>query len=104
MSIERRRHKRITVSLEAKLEGLHKNYPARVSDISVGGCYVETVAQVSVGEIVQVDIYLPTGKWLSLRGEVLYFHQTIGFGLRFLQLSQLEMEMLNHLILYSGDE
>lgn len=104
MSIERRRHKRITVSLEAKLEGLHNNYPARVSDISIGGCYVETVAQVSVNETVRVEVHLPTGNWLSLRGEVLYSHHTIGFGLRFLQLSQLEMEMLNHLILYSSDE
>ena len=104
MDEERRRHKRVSVSLEAKLEGLHSNYPARVSDISIGGCYVETLAQVSVGEHVRVEVRMPTGSWLSLRGEVLYFHHTVGFGMRFLQLSQLEMEILNNLVSYSSDE
>jgi hypothetical protein len=104
MGIERRRHKRVSVSLEARLEGLHSNYPARVSDISIGGCYVETMAQVAIGETLRIEVKLPTENWLYLRGEVLYVHHTVGFGIRFLQLSQLEMEILNNLISLSSDD
>jgi hypothetical protein len=88
MEQERRKNDRSTVSLEAKLFGSNDGYRARVSDVSMGGCYVETIASVSVGDNVAVQVKAPNGNWISLKGKVTAYHPTVGFGMSFSQLSQ----------------
>jgi hypothetical protein len=69
MSDERRDEERIPLSLEVRWEGVM--HSARVSDISVDGCYIDTIAAtVAVGELVSFELKLPGGEWLPLRGEV----------------------------------
>jgi c-di-GMP-binding flagellar brake protein YcgR len=99
---ERRRDERIALPLEAHYEALSGKYVARLSDVSLGGCYVESLAQVSVGETIRFEIQLPTGRWLPLQGEVVYHHPHLGFGVRFTDLSELEREMLASIIEYGS--
>lgn len=100
---ERRRDERISLPLEARCEGLSGKYTARLADVSLGGCYVESLALVSVGEQIQFQIQLPTGRWLPLHGEVVYYQPTLGFGVRFTELSELESEMLRYIIEYGSE-
>jgi hypothetical protein len=97
---DKRRDERVSLPLEARCEGLSGKYTARLSDVSIGGCYVETLALVAVGERIRFEIQLPTGRWLPLHGEVVYHQQNLGFGVRFTELSELDREMLAHIIEY----
>jgi hypothetical protein len=89
---------RYSLPLEVHWESLSGKRRARISDISLGGCYMESLAQVAVGEEVHFEIQLPTGGRMPLRGEVVHLHPNIGFGLRFLSLSVMERNVLMHVI------
>ncbi|MBA3767850.1 MAG: PilZ domain-containing protein [Acidobacteria bacterium] len=96
MTNERRDEERISLNLEARWEGIA--HSARVSDISVDGCYVDTIATaVSVGELILIEIKLPNGKWLPLRGEVTHTMPNVGFGLCFTFLTEDEQRLIAQL-------
>ena len=98
----RRRDVRVSLPLEARFEALSGKHTARLSDVSLGGCYVETLSHVTIGEAIQFGIHLPTGRWLTLKGEVVYHHRNLGFGVRFVDLSDEEREMLEHIVEYGS--
>lgn len=100
MADERRRYERVGIPLEARWEGLAGRHAARISDISLGGCYVETLGQVAEGERINFEIQLPTERWLPLRGEVAHYYPHMGFGLRFFDLTEAEEDVLARLIEY----
>ena len=101
MSNERREGERVPLPLEARLESASGKHPVRISDISLNGCYIETLGQVSVGERVRFEIQVPTGQWMRLSGEVAYTHSNIGFGVRFVGLSDSKRKVLEQLIDYA---
>jgi hypothetical protein len=91
---DRREDKRKEISLDVKWEGGH----ARLNDLSLGGCYVDSLGQVSVGEIIALEIKLPDGSWLPLSGTVTYYHPGLGFSLCFTLLTDDEQEKLSEVI------
>src|SRR5215207_5153584 len=96
MTDERRDVERIPLSLDARWEGV--SHSARVSDISVDGCYVDTIAtHFAVGDIVSIEIRLPSGQWLPLRGEVTHTTPNVGFGLCFTFLTEDEQRQIRQL-------
>jgi PilZ domain len=98
MTEDRRSDERISVNLPAKWDGLAGNYEARIKDLSLGGCFVNTPGRVDVGEVVSLDIKLPSGEWLQLRGEVAAFQGGIGFGLLFTFLTSDEEQALREVV------
>lgn len=50
MADERRVAERVRLLLETRWQGLSGQHTARVYDLSLGGCYIETPGQVSPGE------------------------------------------------------
>jgi len=100
---ERRTGKRWDVSLDAVWDGKSGNYTARISDLSDGGCYVDSLGGVTMGEIVNLRLQLPNGEWLSLSGEVAHHNPPVGFGLRFVDLSEEQLETLRSFIEYLKD-
>jgi hypothetical protein len=48
---------------------------------------------------VNLQIQLPSGEWLPLRGEVASYHPGVGFGLAFTSLSEEEIGVLKELML-----
>jgi PilZ domain-containing protein len=101
MSIERRIQRRFDVCLDAVWDGARSNSTARVADLSEGGCYIDSIAEVTEGEILRLKIKMPSGDWLDLVGVVAHSFPRLGFGLRFVNLdeekrSQLEL-VLAHL-------
>ena len=98
MSRERRNNARKQILLEAKWESLSSRHEARVDDVSLGGCFVNTYAKVELGERVDLEIQLPSGKWLSLRGKVASYQPGVGFGLAFSSLTAKETAGLKELL------
>lgn len=93
---ERRNEERLEVSLEAVWEGQHR--PARITDLSEGGCFVDTTGESFVGEQLTFRVLLPDGAWLELTGEVTHQHIPVGFGLRFSNLTDEQLEQLRAFI------
>jgi hypothetical protein len=94
----RRRDDRLEVCLDAAWDGKSGNYTARVTDLSEGGCYLDTLGEANVGEILSFKVQAPTGEWLELTGEVAHETPPLGFGVRFVSLSDEQLENLRSLI------
>lgn len=76
------------------------NYTARVTDLSEGGCYVDSIGEAYTGELLSFKVQMPNGEWLELTGEVAHHTNTVGFGLRFVDLTDHQRERLRELIAY----
>jgi len=77
---------------------MSRTHEVRVDDLSLGGCFVNTYGQVQLGEHVDLQIQLPSGHWLPLRGIVASYQSGVGFGLSFGSLSEEETAALKELI------
>jgi len=73
-------------------------HEARVDDVSLGGCFVNTFGRVELDEAVNLQILKSSGGWLALRGRVASYHPGIGFGLSFDPLSEEETADLRELL------
>jgi hypothetical protein len=93
---ERRSSQRAPLLLEVRWESLSGKHSARATDISLSGCYIESIGQVTVGEKIHIEIQLPSGSWMPLQGEVVYRQDHLAFGLRFIGLTDQEQEMLGY--------
>jgi hypothetical protein len=98
MTDNRRSDERVPTNLPAKWDGESGANEARIEDLSLGGCFVNTRGRVDVGEIVTLEIKLPSGEWLQLRGEVASYQAGIGFGMLFPFLTDDEEQALRELI------
>jgi hypothetical protein len=59
----------------------------RVTDVSSGGCYVETIVSVQVGEEVKFELNHPDGHSVPFTGTVAYHFEGMGFGVKFTNLN-----------------
>jgi Tfp pilus assembly protein PilZ len=98
MQDERRINKRKRLLLEAKWRSVSRRHEARVDDVSLGGCFVNTYAQVELGEHIDLEIQLASSEWLSLRGQVASYQPGVGFGMSFTSLSAEEAAGLEELL------
>ena len=103
MTDERRSSQRKRILLEAKWESMSNSHEARVDDVSVGGCFVNTFGRVELNEQVNLQIELPSGEWLSLSGSVASYQPGVGFGMSFDSLSEEELATLEELIATSEE-
>jgi hypothetical protein len=71
---------------------------ARISDISAGGCYIDTIVQVIVGENVTIHITASDGLSMPFKGQVAYILAGNGFGVEFLNLTDVQTEFLKGLM------
>ena len=95
---DRRNEKRWDVCLDAVWDGKSGNYVARVTDLSEGGCYVDTMGEAQVGEVIAFKLQLPDGEWFELNGEVAHQSSPLGFGLRFVKLTDEQHKKLRSLL------
>jgi|SRR5712691_8532093 len=98
MTENRRSEERVSINLPARWAGLSGTSEARIEDLSLGGCFVNTGGMVDIGEIVGVEIKLPSGEWLQLRGEVTSYQAGIGFGVLFPFLTDEEEQAIRELV------
>ena len=98
MPVERRNNQRKRILLEAKWQSVSRRHEARVDDVSLGGCFVNTYANAEIGEHVDLEILLPSGEWLPLRGQVASYQPGVGFGMSFTSLTREETSGLKELM------
>lgn len=95
---DRRAKPRLRVSLDAMWDSSTEAHSARVTDLSEGGCFLDSVGEVRLGEIVGFRILLPDEDWLYLEGEVRHYSAGRGFGVQFVALNDEQAEKLQELI------
>ena len=80
---------------EVELEFSSGKRIARISDISRGGCYIDSIALVPVGEPLSINISTPSGISMRFSGRVAYLLDGFGFGVEFVDLTDEKREFLN---------
>ena|SRR5258705_12941544 len=100
---ERRAKPRLSVSLDAVWDGDAGRHSARVTDLSEGGCYLDTVGEVMTGEIVAFRVLLPDDDWLYLEGEIRHHRHGFGFGVQFVDLNEEQQDKLKWLLRISKE-
>ena len=88
MAEEKRSSERKTVNLVVKWESLSGSYEAKLEDISLSGCFINTTGLTLVNEVIKLEVLLPSGEWLALNGRVTTYQPGIGFGVVFSSLTE----------------
>lgn len=83
-----REQERIRLNLDVELDSSSGKHEVRISDISLGGCFVDTIAPAAEGEPVKLKINVPeSGDTIVFTGTVAYSMERFGFGVRFTDLT-----------------
>jgi hypothetical protein len=98
MAEERRRDERVRLPLEMRWQGISGKHKARIYDVSLGGCYIESLGQVTLGERVRFEMQLPAGNWIPFQGGVVHWQPNLGFGVHFVYLTEIQRRALAELI------
>jgi uncharacterized protein (TIGR02266 family) len=93
-----RKHTRVPLLVEVLWEGAAGKYEARTSDISLGGCFIDTTGQMAIGETISFKLCLAGSEGMELQGEVMYELPRAGFGVRFANVSDDQKQRLEALI------
>jgi two-component system, chemotaxis family, chemotaxis protein CheY len=95
--------KPVTVSLDVVWQGSSGKEDARMSEISMEECFIDSRVQGrALGDIVEFKVRLPDGPWISLRGELVLEDYPMGFGLRFEALTDMDRSLLAQVIVAHG--
>jgi hypothetical protein len=97
MSDEKRSNDRKTVNLVVKWDSLSGSYEAKLEDISLSGCFINTTGIADLNEVVNLEVLLPSDKWLALEGKVATYQPGIGFGLLFSPLTDEQSQAVKEL-------
>ncbi len=95
---DKRKHKRLPLLIEVLWDGGTGKYEARTTDISEGGCFIDTMGQVALGETINFKLCLTGDEWIEVQGEVTHELPRVGFGVRFTKISEADQKRLNALI------
>jgi hypothetical protein len=95
---ENRNFTRFDMSLTASWQGSVGNHDIRISDLSEGGCYGDTIVEVNLGETLFLRIQMPNGEWFELQGVVAHHTVGMGFGVRFVNLDAKQQQQIRALL------
>ena len=97
MTKERRQHERFARALEGHWNGASGTSNCRISDISLGGCFIQSLAMPSVGEETTVTIHLGSHRAV-LAGRIVYVEQGMGFSVQFQNVHSEQIQQLVDLL------
>jgi len=101
---DRRRHPRIKcfVAVELRVNNADSPVWGNLSNTSLGGCQVETAAQISGGAKVEIGLWVASGKiWVkgvALNGVVTHSAPGMGLRIRFTEMEAAEKENLRQFL------
>ena len=94
--LDRRKHPRYPCSgggAEVRQQGVDSRIWARLTDISLGGCYLEIMSPLPV--LTYVNLVLTVDEQhLNAKGQVVVSHPHFGMGVQFIDLSAADRKML----------
>lgn len=91
---ERRRHDRSRLIVDVFYDGNDATGVAATKDISPGGFYMNTNANIPEGSVLLVRIPFSNGKQVVANAEVVYTNPARGVGLRFQNLTADDRELI----------
>ena len=74
------------------------NNHALMTDVSPGGCYIDSAGRVSLDEQIRVDTTLLSQAHLHLEGSVAHREWPLGFGLRFANLTDEKASLISQVV------
>ena len=95
---DRRTNERYQLNIDVEWEGLIGRKPGTISDISTTGCFVMCSGEVADGETVKIFLPLSDGMKVQFWGEVVNHVLEIGYGVRFIELSQAQKDFLGKFV------
>jgi len=95
---DRRVARRVAITIDIEWEGLVGRQQGTISDVSMLGCFVLCSGEVDNGETVKLFFPIGDGMKVQFWGEVVNHVFEIGFGVRFIELNNPQMEFLRKLI------
>jgi hypothetical protein len=95
---ENRKDPRVEITLTARWQGSASNQNVRISDLSKAGCYIDTIAEVAVGETLTLEILLVNDEWFQVKGVVAHHTPRLGFGVRFVNLHAVQRRQISSLL------
>lgn len=93
---DRRRSDRSRLIVDVFFDGNDATGVASTKDISAGGFYMNTQAELPEGSVLLVRIPFPDGKQVVANAEVVYSNSGRGVGLRFQSLSEENRQLIEH--------
>ena len=94
--VDRRKHPRYPGNgggAEVRQQGVDSRIWARLTDISLGGCYLEIMSPLPVLTYVSLVLTLEEQR-LQAKGQVVVSHPHFGMGIQFIDLSAADRQML----------
>ena len=91
---DRRQFDRSRLIVDVFFDGNDATGVASTKDISVGGFYMNTQAELPEGSVLLVRIPFPNGKQVVANAEVVYSNPARGVGLRFQSLSEENRQLI----------
>jgi hypothetical protein len=97
--LDRRRHPRYPCSggAEVRQQGVDSRIWARLTDISLGGCYLEIMSPLPMLTYVNLVLTLDEQR-AAAKGQVVVSHPHFGMGIQFIDLSAADRQMLQNWI------
>jgi len=89
---------RIPYLSEVVVESASGRRQERISDLGLGGCFIDSIATVMEGEAVNFDLLMPNGNMLKFTGRVTYLLHGVGYGVRFTDLSDEQKTFLEEIV------
>jgi c-di-GMP-binding flagellar brake protein YcgR len=95
---QRREHPRIkvTVPVEMQIEGTESPIRGATSDLSMSGCYIETIFPFAIGTT--IDLKLQVGDTLLVMAKVVTCDPQVGNGIQFTRMLPEDIEELRAFI------
>jgi hypothetical protein len=97
-SNDKRHDTRISIAFPTRWDGLSGHHTAHVTDISLSGCYIDTLANMPARGLVCFEVQLPNQQWLELKGFVVNTFPGMGYGIHFSSLSHEAITIIKRLI------
>jgi len=95
---DRRKHKRVTRPFEGSWRGASGANSCRISDVSLGGCFVQTLSPATPGEETQITIAFGKDLSMTFAGKVIYAEPSMGFAVKFNELDDEGSEEVRRLL------
>ena len=99
MSINQRKHIRFSLDIPATIfTKFGEKQETRLDQISIGGCFTGWEENIYVGDEFRMEIELPNKNFLPLNCRALYRFDHTGIGVKFVDISEFEQELISKII------
>lgn len=96
---DKRRHRRVALVQEVECEADFGVFRRHLADISVGGMFIDIPKPLPLGKIITVRFNLiNSGEPIVATAEVVYVHEKVGMGVKFLDLKPEDRERIKQLV------